>query len=114
MVFIIYIHFLPFIQFLLNFIQLTVNLQRYELKDVILAAGALTQEICSIIIFIMVFVYLDSGRPQLSITICMAIAIITLFLYSTLIFVSPTNDGINYAIIYPFISFKTNFHFSDQ
>ncbi|CAG2102220.1 unnamed protein product [Medioppia subpectinata] len=72
-----------------------VNLQKYELKDCILSSTALTQEICSIVIFIVVFLYLDSGRPQLSIAICISIAVITLFLYSTLIFVSPSNDVIN-------------------
>lgn len=61
--------------------------------EVILAAGNLTQEISSIIIFIVVFVYLDSGLVNVSIAICVSIAILTLFLYSTLIFLLSSNDG---------------------
>ena len=70
-----------------------VNLQRYELKDVILASGALTQEISSIVIFIVVFVYLDSGPTTVSIAVCTSIIFITLFLYSTLIILSTRNAG---------------------
>ncbi|XP_054160545.1 phosphatidylinositol N-acetylglucosaminyltransferase subunit C-like [Oppia nitens] len=72
-----------------------VNLQKYELKDCILSSTALTQEMCSIIIFIVVFLYLDSGRPQLSIYTGVTIVVITLFLYSSLILSSPSNDVLN-------------------
>lgn len=73
-----------------------VNLEKFQLVDVIIATGALTQQITSIVILLSMFIFLDTfGHSTSTVSMLFTlIALITMFLYLSTIFISPNNNGI--------------------
>ncbi|RWS25013.1 phosphatidylinositol N-acetylglucosaminyltransferase subunit C-like protein, partial [Leptotrombidium deliense] len=66
-------------------LRTNVNIRYYSYREIIVKCTAVTQEICSIILFIVVFMLLKMGQPSIAVFVCVFIATITLLLYVTLI-----------------------------
>lgn len=68
------------------------NLHKYQLIDVIFATSCFTQQIISIVILILMFIYFDNFAQYDSILFCL-ITLVTLLFYLATIYISPKQDG---------------------
>ncbi|KAI2796443.1 hypothetical protein BLOT_015387 [Blomia tropicalis] len=72
-----------------------VNLEKYQLMDIIKATSALTQQLTSIVILISMFIFFDHYGHQEAIVSLLVISILvtTSILYLTTIFILPKNNS---------------------
>ncbi|RWS05688.1 mitochondrial import inner membrane translocase subunit TIM50-like protein, partial [Dinothrombium tinctorium] len=69
-----------------------VNIHYYSLKEIIINSVVITQEICSIVIFIVVFILLNGGNPSTAVFVCVFIAFVTFLLYIALMLQSKHSN----------------------